>query len=460
MAETDAPTAAPGAGKVKRVRERYGGYNRALDVALDDEVTQVGRGTPGGEYLRRTWQPVCLSAEIGELPKAVTMLGEELVAFRTLKGAPGLVAKHCSHRGASLEYGLATENGIQCCYHGWEFAPDGEILETPNDPESRLKQRLCHPAYPTHEYNGIVFAWMGPPEEVPEFPILDSYVQPDIDIIPFSLYFPCNWVQVLDNTQDPIHSCFLHTRISGPQFSISWGELPELEYVPTPTGMININVRRWKDKIWVRTTDSMIPNMNQTGPLWLSGEDEETFLRPSLTRWMRPIDDTHTQMIGWRYFNEALDRENMGDKSQVGLGKIDFVGQTEDERPYEERQKVPGDYEAIAGQGKVASSTEWNLNRGDRGVIMLRRIIRENIRAVRDGKDYVAIERIEKVDGIVPTYTQDTVVTIPQTNEDDRALMREVRDKVAKIVFDTAGIAEGERTGVFAGRLAEMMKDY
>ena len=460
MADMDANTVAPGAGKVKRVRERYGGYHRALDVALDDELTQVGRGTPGGEYLRRIWQPVCLSSEVGDLPKVVKMLGEELVVFRTLKGVSGLVAKHCSHRGASLEYGLPTENGIQCCYHSWEYAPDGEILDTPNDPDSRVRERLCHPAYPTHEYNGIIFAWMGPPDDIPDFPILDSYVQPDIEIIPFSLHFPCNWVQVLDNTQDPIHSCFLHTRVSGPQFSISWGELPELDYVPTSIGMININVRRWKDKIWVRTTDSMMPNMNQTGPLWLSGEDEETFLRSSLTRWMRPIDDTHTQMIGWRYFNDALDREKQGDKRQVGVGKIDFVGQTEDERPYAERQKVPGDYEAIAGQGRVASSAEWNLNRSDRGVTMLRKVIRENIRAVRDGKDYIAMERVEKVDGIVPTYTQDTVVTIPPTNADDRALMRGVRDKVAQIVYDSRAVAEGERHAFFAGRLAEMMKDY
>lgn len=98
-----------------------------------------------------------------------------------------------------------------------------------------------------HEYQGIIFAWLGPPEEMTEFANLDSYHRPDTHMLPFSLYFPCNWVQLLDNTQDPTHSCFLHTRMSGAQFSESWDELPELDYLETPIGMININVRRWKD---------------------------------------------------------------------------------------------------------------------------------------------------------------------------------------------------------------------
>ena len=91
----------------------------------------------------------------------------------------------------------------------------GTILETPKDPDGKIKDRLCHPAYPTHEYAGIIFAWMGPADTVPAFPILDSYDQPDTDTIPFSLDFPCNWLQVLENCQDPTHSCFLHTCVSG-----------------------------------------------------------------------------------------------------------------------------------------------------------------------------------------------------------------------------------------------------
>ena len=444
--------------EVGRVERPYGGYDRQPDVPLDERLVRVGRGTPGGEYLRRTWQPVCLSEELGELPKSVRMLGEDLVLFRSRSGEIGLLDKHCSHRGASLEYGLPTEQGISCCYHGWHFACDGRILDTPNDPDSRLKERMCHPAYPVQEVDGIIFAWMGPPEEKPEFVTLDSYLQPDTKAVPFSLYFPCNWVQLLDNTQDPTHSCFLHTRMSGAQFSESWGELPELEYVETPIGMINVNVRRWQQNLWVRTTDVILPNMNQTGALWLSADDEETFLGAALTRWMRPIDDSHTQMIGWRYFNEELDREGNGDPSAVGVGKIDFIGQTEDERPYEERQQVPGDYEAIAGQGDIAESARWNLNHGDRGVVMMRRLITRNIDALAAGEDYTTIERAEQVDGVVPTYTRDSVMHRPPVDTDETELMRHFGKSVSALVFDAAKRPWRENRAWFGEQLVKFLK--
>jgi nitrite reductase/ring-hydroxylating ferredoxin subunit len=445
---------------VKRVEQPYGGYFRQPEVPLDDKLTRVGPGTPGGEYLRRSWQPVCLSSELGELPLKVRLLGEKLVMFRTHNGEIGLLDQHCSHRGASLEYGLPTDVGIQCCYHGWHFACDGRILDTPNDPNSSLKKRICHPAYPVHEHLGIIFAWLGPPQEKTDFVILDSYLQPDTKMVPFSLYFPCNWVQLLDNTQDPTHSCFLHTRVSGAQFSESWGELPELDYVETPLGMINVNVRRWKDKLWVRTTDVILPNLNQTGALWLSAEDEETFLGAALTRWMRPIDDCHTQMIGWRYFNEELDREHNGNPAQVGYGKIDFIGQTEDERSYAQRQHTPGDYEAIAGQGDIAQSARWNLNHGDRGVVMMRRLITENIDALTDGDDYITIEGAAKIDGVLATYTRDSVMRIPPGDEGETALRQEFGVAISALVFAAAKQSLQHSREFFTTRLAQFIEAY
>ena len=267
-----------GSESVDRVTRPFGAYDRPLGVVEDAEITHVGPGTPCGEYLRRMWQPVVLSAELGEQPLVIRMLGEDLVVFRTLQGEVGVLERQCSHRGASLEYALPTPEGIQCCYHGWHFAKDGEILETPNDPDSTIREHICHPAYPAIEYEGIIFAWMGPPEDVPDFPILDSYDQPDTDAIPFSLHFPCNWLQILDNCQDPTHSCSLHTRVSGIQFAESWGELPELDYMRTPIGTINVNVRRWKDKVWARIGEIIMPNLNQAGALWLTAEQEVCFI--------------------------------------------------------------------------------------------------------------------------------------------------------------------------------------
>jgi len=154
----------------------FSAYHHRERPAEDEELSRVGPGTPCGEYLRRFWQPVVRSEDLRDLPKRLRILGEDLVAFRDKRGAVGLLELHCPHRGTSLEFGLVGEKGIRCCYHGWLFDVDGTILETPGEPaDSTLKDRLFHGAYPVHEYQGLVFAYMGPPDVQPDFPILDTH---------------------------------------------------------------------------------------------------------------------------------------------------------------------------------------------------------------------------------------------------------------------------------------------
>ena len=167
------------------LRTRFGGYFHRNVPDEDAELTHVGPGTPCGEYMRRFWQPVCFSDDLRDLPHRVKILGEELVGFRDLSGTVGLLELHCSHRGTSLEFGLVGEKGIRCCYHGWLFAADGTILETPGEPaENTLKDRLFHGAYRIHEDHGIVFAYLGPPDQQPPFPVYDSFVRPGYRLIP------------------------------------------------------------------------------------------------------------------------------------------------------------------------------------------------------------------------------------------------------------------------------------
>jgi phenylpropionate dioxygenase-like ring-hydroxylating dioxygenase large terminal subunit len=166
----------------------YSAYDRASTPHEDAELTHVEKGSPAGEYLRRYWQPVALSQELSELPKLVTIFGEELVLFRAKNGQPGLLEKHCSHRGTSLEFGICEDAGLRCCYHGWLFGVDGTILETPGDPpESTLRYTVCHGAYPLHEYKGIIFGYFGPPEKRPEFPIYDSFDADGDRLVPYAI---------------------------------------------------------------------------------------------------------------------------------------------------------------------------------------------------------------------------------------------------------------------------------
>lgn len=399
----------------------YRGYYQRDIPAEDAELTHVGPGTPCGEYMRRYWQPVAMSNELTDLPLAVRILGEELVLFRDKSGRIGLLHLHCCHRGASLEYGIIMECGIKCCYHGWQYDIDGTIIDTPSEPaDSPIKRKFAQGAYPAEEHDGLIFAYLGPPDEKPLFPVYDTMRMADTEAIPFSLTTPCNWLQVYENTQDPIHVLHLHARSSGVQFGAASGIDQVIDYRATPLGMINIQTRRCGDYLWTRTTDSILPNGNQTGAIWEEAESEKIFQRVSMLRWMVPVDNTHTLTIGWRFFNRRLDPREQGDRNQVGKEKIDFVGQTP-ERPYAERQRFPGDYEAQVSQRPIAVHALEHLATSDRGVAKLRRLLREKIRAVAKGEPIR--HPLTPDSRPVATYCQDTVYPVARRDGDETAFM-------------------------------------
>src|SRR5476651_803976 len=137
-------------------------------------LTEVGRGTPMGELMRRYWHPVGLVSHATETPREVRVLGEDLVLFRDKTGRPGLVQARCAHRGTTLYFCKVEERGIRCCYHGWLFDVEGHCLEQPCEPEGGLhKDKVRQPWYPLEERYGLLFAYMGPPEKRPVLPRYD-----------------------------------------------------------------------------------------------------------------------------------------------------------------------------------------------------------------------------------------------------------------------------------------------
>jgi phenylpropionate dioxygenase-like ring-hydroxylating dioxygenase large terminal subunit len=135
-------------------------------------VTRVGPGTPLGNVMRRYWLPVCTTEQLPHpdcAPLRISLLGERFVAFRDSNGKVGVLDEMCMHRGASLALGRVEECGIRCLYHGWKFAVDGTVLETPNHADASLKSRLQAPAYPVREAGGLVWAYLGPKQKEPPF---------------------------------------------------------------------------------------------------------------------------------------------------------------------------------------------------------------------------------------------------------------------------------------------------
>lgn len=439
----------------------YSGYLKTEVPAPDTELTQVGPGTPLGEYMRGFWQPVCLSEQLKDLPLAIRILGEDLVAFRDGRGRIGVLHRHCCHRGASLEFAIIQECGIRCCYHGFQYDVDGTIIEVPGEADNgaRLKQSVSQGAYPALERDGLVFAYMGAPDRRPEFPVYDAYdAYEDLELLPFSNVYPCNWLQVMDNICDQIHTAFLHNNMVVPgtdptptSLSQAFGQLPQLSYksVRDGTGMVFIAGRRVDDRIWVRINDVILPNMTQHAYLFEDGIARRLFHRVHMTRWYVPVDDTNTIIYGWRMFGESIDPLHKGDRNRLGWDDMDFLEGQVGNRSYEQGQRAPGDWEAIVSQRPIAIHTLENPMSGDVGVYLARKLLREAIR----GKNPAALSEHMHARGNAGNrhycYTQNTILDIPPREDvkEDEALVQEVSKRVLDLTAacDTCGPDERDR---------------
>src|SRR5947209_8710866 len=177
-------------------------------------LCRVGRGTLMGNLMREYWVPAVLSSELpapDSDPLRVMLLGEQLIAFRDSNGRVGLVQNNCPHRGASLFFGRNEEAGLRCVYHGWKFSTDGTCVDMPNEPaESDFKHKVKAVAYPTHERNGIVWAYMGPRQTPPPQPRLEGNMLPEGEWQVTAIQRECNWFQGLEGDIDTSHFSFLH----------------------------------------------------------------------------------------------------------------------------------------------------------------------------------------------------------------------------------------------------------
>jgi phenylpropionate dioxygenase-like ring-hydroxylating dioxygenase large terminal subunit len=177
-------------------------------------LCQVGPGTPMGDLFRQYWLPAIRSDELPGPdcpPLRVMLLGEPLIGFRTTSGAVGLMQNSCPHRGASMFFGRNEEEGLRCVYHGWKFDVAGNCVDMPSEPaESNFKTKVHARAYPTHERNGIIWAYMGPREVPPPMPDIEANMMAESHLQISVLHRPCNWMQGWEGEMDTVHAAFLH----------------------------------------------------------------------------------------------------------------------------------------------------------------------------------------------------------------------------------------------------------
>jgi len=372
----------------------------------NETLTRVGKGTPGGELLRRYWMPVAVAAEltVDEPTKFVRVLGENLVLFRDTSGRVGLLADKCAHRGASLCYGRVEERGISCVYHGWLYDTEGTILETPPERNEAIMRSVRQPSYPVRKYVGLYWAYLGP-DPIPELPPYDTLVRRDgkrkLVIHP---QLDCNWFQAMENSVDPAHLQILH------QEYIGRGRQP----VNTTRGFIDD----------VADTDFYVTDYGvMKKRTYVSGQvDEHPLVFPNIlrqgysTQIRVPIDDTHTAHIHV-IFEPTSDGVLLDDTVDPPVEYLEPYKYPPDklhpEAKFNNRSVLAQDHMAWETQGPIADRTTEHLSYSDRGISLLRKLTLEQIDLVKQGQDPMCVIRDPNHPMIDTNIDESTRVEVP-----------------------------------------------
>lgn len=350
-----------------------------LSDELNRTLTRVGPGTPMGDLLRRYWMPVAGVSELSQPgTKPIRLLGEDLILFRDGQGEFGLIDRRCPHRGADLAFGMVERSGLRCSYHGWHFDASGQCVARPYEdvcaPAGAARGRgVSVRACPVQVKAGMVWAYLGP-MPAPLLPDWEPFSWPDGFVQVVISEIPCNWLQCQENSIDPIHFEWMHE---------NWGRrLRTGDTTAAPTHL-KVDFEEFEHGFVyrrLRTDTTESDEMWTVGRvcLWPNG-----FFLGEHFEWRVPIDDENTLSVTWKYTVVPKDRRPYRQPSiPTWHGPI-----RDDRGRWIDTHVMNQDFVAWVGQGRIADRTRERLGASDRGVVLLRRRLLEEMHRAASGLD-------------------------------------------------------------------------
>lgn len=155
----------------------------------EHEIAQTAAGTPGGDFLRRFWQPIAAQSQLTEDNpiRPVRVLSEGLVLFHNQRGEVGLVQERCPHNGFPLADGYVAEKSLACKRHGWHFGIDGACWVVGYQDKIYPIHWARAKAYPVQTHAGLYWAYLGP-GPAPALPVIEPLDCPDA--VPRATIYP------------------------------------------------------------------------------------------------------------------------------------------------------------------------------------------------------------------------------------------------------------------------------
>lgn len=400
-------------------------------------MTSVGRGTPMGTLLRRYWHPIAASEQLNERPTLpVTLLGEDLVLYKDRSGKLGLIDRLCPHRRVDLSYGIPEDEGLRCMYHGWMFDETGQCVEQPFEetvhPDGRFKEKVRVTAYPAEEVGGLIFAYLGP-QPAPLLPRWDVFVEKNaIRQVGLSV-IPCNWLQIVENALDPVHVEWLHgwygkyvleDRVDPDPavvatFDAFTKKHQEIGFDVFEHGIVKrrlVEGESKEDEDWAIGHPLVFPCMLRVG-----GGGANTF------QIRTPIDDHHTlQMFYTAFFAPpGVDAPRQDTVPYFWQPIYNEDGYFNVETANNQ------DIMAWVGQGPISDRPNEHLGVSDRGIILLRKLLKEQAQIAMDGGDPM---------NLVRDPAKNEYITLPQEqNKYNRGAIRKDSYKSSASRYGPAG---------------------
>ena len=377
----------------------------------DNELlTRVDRGTPMGTMMRRYWLPALLAWELPGPdcpPVRVKLLGEELVAFRDSRDRIGLVDEYCPHRRASLFFGRNEECGLRCVYHGWKFDVDGRCVDMMNEPESlHFKEKISTASYPTVEVGGVIWAYLGAPEQRPPLPTFAWTQAPATHRHVSKVVQETNWLQGLEGGVDTSHAPIMHRVFKAdstrpgfkPTHPFVRSKAPTLVVDVTDYGYQYASLRPLDEtSMHVRTYHFILP-FHQIRP----SQSEGGHAIMSGHTWV-PMDDENTMVFNWDWSETAPLTDDDRLERRLGNGPLDVDQSTFRsirnrrnnymlDRQVQKTESFTGiegintqDRAVQESMGRIVDRSREHLGPADKAVIQARRLLLQAVKTVGEG---------------------------------------------------------------------------
>jgi len=389
-----------------------------LSHEQNETLVRVGPKTEMGKLLRRFWTPALLSSEILERdcpPVRVTLLGENLIAFRDSQGKIGLLDAYCPHRRANLFWARNEDCGIRCAYHGWKFDVGGNCVDLPNVPiGDTIKQNIKTVSYPTVERSGIVWCYMGPSELMPKPPCAELFDLPESHRYVEKVVLPTNWVQSMEGDIDSSHIGFLHRRFDGELLgpgqisSVMFQDMAPRWIVKATDHGLTLAARRdagpdeylWRVNQWLMPYTTLVAaphNAAFISNIRVPMDDENSMHLRFYSRYDKPLTEEDRALVADKVlFPEMIP----GTFDTIANKANDYLIDRELQRKHNFTgiKSIPvQDYAVTSDQGggRIADRSKEHLTVSDTAIVLMRKKLLEAANALTGGSEPTEAQRAD-----------------------------------------------------------------